>query len=147
MTRKLWMAAAAAGLAALSVTSVRAQEVKADTIKLSGTYSLENVSVSDESVSLTFKATIINNGDASVDGYLKLAEPNNLQRPMADFGSVSIASGGKTDVDANVDVPRSVYDSWSGTGQPTITFAWQDERGDILVHRVPLSRVQARPPS
>ena len=136
-------ALALAGLVAVAVTPSRAQVVEDVTVNLSGTYTLEDVTVSEDSVSLTFRATILNNGPADVEGFLKLAEPNNLQRPLADFGSVSISAGGKIDVDSTADVPRSVYNSWSST-QPTLNFAWQTDRGDILVRRVSLSRMAPR---
>lgn len=137
MLRKLMTLAivlAAAGLV-LAQTS-------APKIQLSGTYTLTDLNVGETEVSMTFTATVTNNGVEDVTGPIALNDANVIQKVFYRFGEQSIAAGKYVTVSGLVSVPRQEYDSWA-RGGPSLFFVTQNDRGDIKTVRIGLSRSPA----
>ena len=127
----------------LAASAAFAQDAPAPKINLSGTYEVTQATVGDDWVSLDFKATIMNMGEADADGQVLLRHPNQMQKVWERFGDQSIPAGGQTTVSASTRVPRDEYDGWT-SGSPSLFFYTKDDRGDIKTFRIPLSKAPAK---
>jgi len=145
MSRKLAANLAIVGALAAS-TVVLAQDSAAPPLSLSGTYSVERANVGETTVSMTFNATVTNNGATDIKGPIVLRHPNIIQKVYYRFGEQSIAAGKNVKISGVVTVPRDEYDSWA-SGGPSLLFYTQNDRGDIKTFGISLSRVPAPAPA
>ena len=129
------------GVALVAAPLARAEEPQP--MKLGGTYKVLNPSVGASSVSLTFTATIRNDGPNSVSGKIVLRHPNVMSKVWARFGDTSIAAGESVTISSSATVPKDQYDSWATTG-PAVYFYSQDSRGTMKSFRIPLSAAPAQ---
>jgi len=143
------LAAATVGLTifAGAFTSTRAQDKPEVPLRLSGTYDLQHVAVSDDgTVNMDFSATITNEGEKDLAGKLLLRDVSDNEKVWGRFGDNTIPAGGSAAVSGNVTVPKGVFESWSSGGGPTLFFYTPNSRGDVTMFRIPVSRVAAPPP-
>jgi len=132
------MALAVCGLA---VAAAVAQGVPNQALRLSGTYTLTNVSRSDDgTVSCDFSATITNGGESDLDSRIVLRNRNDAADVWARFGDYTIEAGGNVTVSASVTVPQRSFAAWE-TGRPPLFVYTQDDRGTEKTFEVPMSRV------
>lgn len=134
---KKLMLLAACGLALAAI----AQEVPKQQIRLSGTYTLTNVSRSDDgTVRCDFSATITNDGGSDLDSRILLRNRNDAADVWARFGDYTIEAGRNVTVSASVTVPQRSFAAWEN-GRPPLFVYTQDARGTATMFEVPLSRV------
>jgi hypothetical protein len=130
--------------AATLATPLPAQENPTAPLQLSGTYSVQNVSPSDDdTVNLDFSATITNEGGKDLQGKILLRDFSDNDKVWGRFGDNSIPAGGTVTVSGNVTLPKHVFASWSNGGSPPVFLYTQDSRGDFTMFMVPLSKVAA----
>jgi len=123
------------------------QEEPTPQLQLVGTYQVANVTPSDDgTVNLDFSATITNQGSKDVSGKILLRDFSDNDKVWARFGNNTIAAGGNVTVSDNVTVPKAIYDSWSGGSAPPVFIYAENDRGDVTMVNIPLSRA-ASPPS
>ena len=128
--------------AALALTAAASAQNSAPPLNLSGTYSVTHPSPGPSAVSLTFEATITNNGAAGVKGPIVLRHPNDMGKVYKRFGEKTIAAGKSVKIHGSVSVPREQYESWASAG-PAVFFYTQNDRGDIKTYRISMSALPA----
>jgi hypothetical protein len=146
MMNKLSLAALVVASAVVAAASapVAAQENPTTPLQLSGTYTVQNATPSDDgTVNMDFSATITNEGGKDLSGKILLRDFSDNDKVWGRFGDNSIPAGGNVTVSGNVTVPKAVYASWSSGGSPPVFLYTQDSRGDFTMFRIPLSRVAA----
>jgi hypothetical protein len=113
----------------------------APAVNVTGRYTVRDVDHQPAGVSLTFTADLLNEADTPVSGRVVLRDPALTDRVFATFGEVSIAPGESKRVSAvDVQVPESIFRSWSQEGAPGLYVDVENEEGDVTLFRVPLSR-------
>jgi hypothetical protein len=123
---------------------VLGQENPTAPLQLSGTYTVQNVTPSDDgTVNMDFSATITNEGGKDLNGKILLRDFSDNDKVWGRFGDNSIPAGGHVTVSGNVTVPKAVYASWSNGGSPPVFLYTQDDRGGFTAFNVPLSAVAA----
>ena len=124
-------------LAASSLAAL-AQDTTKEQILLSGSYQIASLNAGSTSVSMTFTATISNNGPKDLSGKIALNNPSVIQKIYNQFGDQSIPAGGKVKISDSVTVPREEYNAWLSRG-PNLTFYAQNDRGEMKTFRIPMS--------
>jgi len=109
-------------------------------VPLTGLYRVSNVRIGATDVSMDFTASLFNPGDREVEGSVVLRDPRIAGRIWADFGEQTIPARGPLQLSDVVRVPREIYESWSKGDAPAIFVNIENDRGDLALHRVSLSR-------
>src|SRR5262245_32283960 len=136
-TNRLVALAACGLLAAAAVAQVVPQQA----LRLSGTYTLTNVSRSDDgTVRCDFSATITNEGEFDLASSIVLRNRNDASDVWARFGDYTIEAGGNVRVSASVTVPQRSFAAWAN-GRPPLFVYTEDGHGTLKTFEVPLSRV------
>ena len=141
MSSRLRRALLAASWAALAAGPGFTQDEKATpSVAVSGLYRVSRVDAGTVNVSMDFSATLFNPGAKDVSGEVELRDPGVATRVWSRFGEQTIPSGGSVEISDVVSVPREIYDSWLSGDAPGIFVNIKNERGDVALHRVILSR-------
>ena len=141
MSSRLRRVVLATWAAALTAASTFAQSEKpTPPVPLTGLYSVSNVRIGATDVSMDFRASVFNPGDRDIEGSVVLRDPRIAGRIWADFGEQTIPARGPIRLSEVVTVPREIYESWSKGDAPAIFVNIQNDRGDLALHRVSLSR-------
>jgi len=114
-------------------------------IALSGQYRLARVDVGNAAATMDFTASLMNPGDQPVEGTVVLRDPAVAGRVFGDFGEQTIPPRGRVRVSGIVSVPIEIYESWSTGDAPAVFVNIADDRGNVALHRVSLSRIPDRP--
>ena len=114
-------------------------------LALSGQYRLTRVDVGNAAATMDFTASLMNPGAQPIEGTVVLRDPAVAGRVFGDFGKQTIPSGGRVRVSAVVSVPIDIYESWSTGDAPAIFVNIGDDRGNVALHRVSLSRLADGP--
>lgn len=134
--RNARFALAAAAAAAL----VGAVALAAPPVNVTASYAVTNVDRQTEAVNLTFTAVLFNQTERPISGEVVLRDPVLTDRVFARFGRVSIPAGGTVRVSAgDVQVPETLYRSWSAEGAPGLFLDVENEQGDVTLFRVPIT--------
>ena len=134
---------AAAVVVAASFVATPAQDTTKEEILLSGSYQIERMDADSTSVSMSFTATISNNGPTDLSGKIALNNPSVIQKVYKEFGEQSIPAGGNVKLSDNVTVPREEYNAWLSRG-PNLTYYAQNDHGELKTFRIPLT---GKPPA
>jgi|SRR6185436_13779747 len=129
------------GAAALAL----AQDNPKGQMQLSGAWAAQNVSPSDDTVSLDFSATIDNKGPNKVSGEFLLRDYANNDKVWGRFGKHTIDPGGSLTVSGSVTVPKHIFKSWTGGSSPPVYVYAEDKRGDVTMVNIPLVEGEAVP--
>jgi len=133
-------------LALLVPTFTPAQDGSAvPPIALSGQYRLARVDVGNAAATMDFTASLMNPGDQPIEGIVVLRDPAVAGRVFEDFGEQTIPPRGSVRVSGVVSIPIEIYESWSKGDAPAVFVNIGDERGNVALHRVSLSRIPDRP--
>ncbi|HZN54222.1 MAG TPA: hypothetical protein VFB67_02780 [Candidatus Polarisedimenticolaceae bacterium] len=112
-------------------------------LQLNGTYTIESPRVDEGFASMTFSATITNNGQLPVSGPILLRHPNTTSKVWARFPETTIQAGQSVTISDSVTIPRDVYDSWQTGAAPAVYINAKDPSGSVTLFRIPLSRAPA----
>ena len=115
------------------------------TLQLAGTYRIESPQVDEGFASMTFSATIMNNGALPVTGPILLRHPNTTSKVWARFPETTIEAGQSVTISDSVTVPRDIYDSWLSGGGPAVFINARDDSGSVTLFRIPLNPAPAAP--
>jgi hypothetical protein len=133
------------GAAVIAMTGFATQTLAANNkILLSATYQIAGLDADSTSVSMSFSATVTNNGPNDLSGKIALNNPSIIQKIYNQFGDQSIPAGKSIKLSANVTVPREEYDSWVNRG-PCLMFYMTTDRGDIKTFRIPMAGTTPAP--
>lgn len=141
MTNGLYRALLVAGSAVLVSLPAIGQDGKATPNRaVSGVYRLSRVDIGSASVSMDFSATLFNPGTSDLYGEIELRDPRVVDRVWSRFGRQTIPAGGKVEISDVVSIPREIYDAWSRGETPGVFVNLTNDRGNVSLHRVILSR-------
>lgn len=134
--RSMRFALAAAAASAV----VGAVAFAAPPVNVTASYAVANVDRRAAAVDLTFSAELFNQAARPVSGEVVLRDPVMADRVFARFGRVTIPAGGTVRVSASdVQVPDTLFRSWSAEGAPGLYINVQNDQGDVTLFRMAIT--------